>query len=193
MKLKEEKYKFDSFIGGWFIPEKVCDKLVRFFEKSKKRHFEGGTYKGNKVEVDKTIKESTDIAINASDTLLEEYNKYLEMCVINYSNKYSTIKNCFGSYTSGAAPYNIQRYLPNQGYKKFHCERHNIINTKRCLVFMTYLNDVQNGGTEFLYQKITTKAKKGLTLIWPSDFTHTHRGQICDKTKYIITGWFDFI
>lgn len=58
---------------------------------------------------------------------------------------------------------------------------------------MTYLNDVQNGGTEFLYQKITTKAKKGLTLIWPSDFTHTHRGQICDKTKYIITGWFDFI
>ena len=36
-------------------------------------------------------------------------------------------------------------------------------------------------------------AEKGLTLIWPTDFTHTHSGQI-SKTheKYIITGWFNF-
>jgi hypothetical protein len=33
---------------------------------------------------------------------------------------------------------------------------------------MTYLNDVDDGGTDFLYQKLTTPAKKGLTLIWPA-------------------------
>jgi hypothetical protein len=59
---------------------------------------------------------------------------------------------------------------------------------------MTYLNDVPEGGTEFMYQKLTSPAKKGLTLIWPSDWTHAHRGQICNThTKYIITGWFNYL
>ena len=63
----------------------------------------------------------------------------------------------------------------------------------RILVFMTYLNDVKDGGTEFLYQKLTTPAKKGLTLIWPTDFTHTHRGVISQtKEKYIATGWYAY-
>ena len=59
---------------------------------------------------------------------------------------------------------------------------------------MTYLNDVDDGGTEFLYQKITIPAKKGLTIVWPTQWTHTHRGQISHtKEKRIITGWYNFI
>ena len=58
---------------------------------------------------------------------------------------------------------------------------------------MPYLNDVPDGGTHFKYQELTAPAKKGLTLIWPTDFTHTHKGQITDKhEKYIITGWLGF-
>ena len=59
---------------------------------------------------------------------------------------------------------------------------------------MTYLNNVDNGGTEFLFQKLKIPAKKGLTLIWPSDFTHTHRG-VVSKTqeKYIVTGWMNYV
>jgi hypothetical protein len=59
---------------------------------------------------------------------------------------------------------------------------------------MTYLNDVPNGGTDFYYYpELNLQAKKGLTIIWPSDWTHTHRGVI-SKTheKYIVTGWFSF-
>ena len=56
---------------------------------------------------------------------------------------------------------------------------------------MTYLNDVDDGGTEFLYQNLITPAEKGLTLIWPAGFTHTHRGVVSQtKTKYIATGWY---
>jgi hypothetical protein len=57
---------------------------------------------------------------------------------------------------------------------------------------MTYLNDVKNGGTEFKYQNLKTEAKEGLTLIWPSDFTHVHRGIIANEIKYVITGWYNF-
>ena len=38
--------------------------------------------------------------------------------------------------------------------------------------------------------KVETEGKKGLTLIWPADWTHTHRGVISQtKEKTIITGW----
>ena len=37
---------------------------------------------------------------------------------------------------------------------------------------------------------IKLKPKKGLTVIWPAEWTHTHRG-IASMTqdKYIVTGW----
>ena len=50
------------------------------------------------------------------------------------------------------------------------------------------------GETEFLHQKIKAKPRKGLTLIWPADWTHVHRGIVsASEEKYIITGWFDFV
>ena len=59
---------------------------------------------------------------------------------------------------------------------------------------MTFLNDINDGGeTEWFYQKIKVKPEKGLTLIWPTDWTYTHRGLVSKtETKYIITGWYDF-
>ena len=60
---------------------------------------------------------------------------------------------------------------------------------------MTYLNDVEDGGeTEFKLQNLKIKAEKGKTVIWPVDWTYTHRGIISPKQeKYIVTGWYDFI
>jgi hypothetical protein len=58
---------------------------------------------------------------------------------------------------------------------------------------MTYLNDVDDGGTDFYFQNITIKAEKGLTLIWPVDWTFSHRSQVSyTKEKYVATGWFQF-
>jgi len=58
---------------------------------------------------------------------------------------------------------------------------------------MTYLNTIENGGTEFYHQKIKIPCQKGLTLIWPSAWTHLHRGVINKlKEKTIITGWYVF-
>ena len=76
----------------------------------------------------------------------------------------------------------------------WHCERSDIATCKRVLVFMTYLNDLPDGGTMFKNQDLTIPAKKGLTLIWPAEWTHTHKGQISNtKEKYIVTGWYHLI
>jgi prolyl 4-hydroxylase len=187
--MKKEKFKIDSFIGGWYIDPTICDKLVNYFENNKHRWIKG--YVGKNAELKKNVKDSTEIPLNAGDTLLDDYNKSLQTCLQEYGKIYSEINTNFSSFSSNIENYNIQKYEPNQGYHKLHCERDYA--NSRCLVFMTYLNTVKDGGTIFKYQNITTKAKKGLTLIWPTDFTHMHKGQITNETKYIITGWFNFI
>ena len=60
---------------------------------------------------------------------------------------------------------------------------------------MTYLNDVEKGGgTEWIHQKLKVKPEKGKTVIWPAEWTHTHRGIVAPKeTKYIATGWYGYI
>ena len=61
---------------------------------------------------------------------------------------------------------------------------------RRILAAMIYLNDVEEGGeTEFLYQKLKVKPRKGTILIWPGSYTHLHRGNPPMSDKYIATGW----
>jgi hypothetical protein len=41
-------------------------------------------------------------------------------------------------------------------------------------------------------QDLAVKPKKGLTLIWPSDWSHTHRGVPSNtEEKIIATGWYE--
>ena len=84
--------------------------------------------------------------------------------------------------------------MPGEGFYRWHMENSGIGQTKlRHLVFMTYLNTLDNAGTEFLYQKTKMPCEKGLTVIWPAAWTHTHRGVTnYEGEKTIITGWFSF-
>lgn len=190
--MKEEKFKLSTCIGGWYIDPKICDDIVTYFENSDRKkpgHIYG---RNNKSIVDREYKLSTDISLRGDDSLFDAYNKQLNLCVKKYMEKYEETKTLMGSYSSTIETYNIQKYGPKEGFYKWHFERGDF--SSRCLVFMTYLNDVKNGGTEFKYQKLTTPAKKGLTLIWPTDFTHEHRGIVAPKEeKYIATGWFNLI
>ena len=90
--------------------------------------------------------------------------------------------------------FNIQHYAPHEGFLGWHCERSTSQTNQRALVFMTYLNDVTDGGeTEYYFQKLKVKPVKGKMVVWPTDFTHLHRG-ITSPTqeKYIATGWYNF-
>ena len=180
----------ESFVGGWYIDEKICDDLIQLFKDNKEHHKEGVI--GGPYNVNKELKHSTDLGLHPDykEDRFVAYTNALKKCVQLYQKEYPEVKkfNAFGM-TEGA---NIQHYPPGGGYFAEHCERTSKME-KRCLVWMTYLNDVPNAGTNFKYQKLTTPAKKGLTLIWPTDFTHTHSGQISEThEKYIITGWFGY-
>ena len=88
--------------------------------------------------------------------------------------------------------------MPGCGYHSWHHEQTGDVNqVGRCLVYTVYLNTLDEnaaGETEFLYQRLRVKPKKGSVAIWPAGFTHTHRGNVVhgNDAKYIITGWFHY-
>ena len=184
-----------NFIGQWYIEKSICDDIVTYFNQNKKFTNVGvGAEKALKPFVDKSIKDSLDLKVGAHnhDVCFENYRKSLQACLKEYLEmfEYANNINKFDIYED----FQIQKYPVAGGFKKWHFENTGTENNIfRHLVFMTYLNDVKDGGTEFLYQNLKTKAEKGLTLIWPSAWTHTHKGIISPtKEKYIITGWYAF-
>jgi hypothetical protein len=93
-------------------------------------------------------------------------------------------------------PIQAQKYQAGVGnYNYWHCEvypqaPHNEA-LHRTLLFMFYLNDVEEGGqTEFYYQNKAISPKTGRMVIAPAYFTHTHRGCVpVSNDKYILTSW----
>tara|TARA_R100001086_G_scaffold249249_1_gene188381 strand:- start:1095 stop:1703 length:609 start_codon:yes stop_codon:yes gene_type:complete len=185
--MKKEKINKNTFIGGWYIPEKICDDLIKFHKDNFHLMEKGETNYG----VSKGRKDSFDIRMEMSFDITHVYLKALQEVLEKYIKEYKFIDNIH-KFTVVEKPL-IQFYKKGGGYHEWHCERANPFTKDRVLVFMTYLNDLPDGGTDFYYQGFTTKAKKGLTLIWPSDWTHTHKSQVTKKNeKYIITGWYSF-
>ena len=175
-----KEYELDNItlMGGWYISSKVCSDLIKFMKNQPLK--DGMMYAGNETsyeqKVVKDMKESKELAVDFhnEDEPFHTYKKQLDKVVKEY----------------------IKKYPVGGGFKVWHCENDfkSMLNYDRCLVFMTYLNDVEDGGTEFFHQHLSTPAKKGLTLIWPAYWTHTHRGIVSRlKEKYIVTGWINFI
>ena len=93
------------------------------------------------------VKKSIDMSIHGYDSIFD-YNKTSKLSWKNTS-KISRSGKEYASFNSTIEKYNIQKYKPGDGFYEWHCERNTGWFGGRCLVFMTYLNDVAEGGTEF--------------------------------------------
>ena len=182
----------NNFIMGWYADDtSFCDELIHWHKTDPDNVNQSGSfYDGNNV-IDKNIKESIDASFSVDTLEWLKFGKVLSQCSELYSKKYD-YSICSGY--SVKSPFGVQWYPVGGGYKSWHAER--VVNDPstiaRHLVFMTYLNDVDDGGTDFFHQNITVKAEKGLTIIWPADWTFTHRSQVSHtKEKYVVTGWFE--
>jgi hypothetical protein len=144
--------------------------------------------------VNKLIKDSVDSVLQ-NTSLRNLYCDALQECVKSYIGKYPYCAN--GSSWKIKEEINIQHYKPGGGFHSWHTERQmwHEPQVSRHLVFMTYLNDVlDKGETEFYHQKLKVKPEKGLTLIWPTDWTFYHRSiPSFTQHKYVVTGWFSYV
>jgi hypothetical protein len=184
-----------NFIGAWQLDKAVlCRDIIDFFERRAAAQKAGRSSYG----LDHRIKKSTDLTVNPNDLrdashhVLVEYFNELHACYADYLQQWPFLKTMLSDVDIGE--FNIQRYDPGGHFAATHSERTTLEHAHRVLAWMTYLNDVDDGGeTHFLHYGLDVKPERGKTLIWPAEWTHAHSGQVVKSgRKYIITGWMHF-
>ena len=172
-----------DFIGIYpdSVPNELCDELVKIANRS--------SYVRPGQNIAAAHRQDLQIALEpVLPGLAEEFMKNVGNCLSEYIRVECPFlqQNTFVSSVTL-----IQKTEPTQGYHSFHTENTTYDLYCRSMAWMTYLNNVKEGGeTEFLYQKMKVKPKKGTTLIWPGGYTHMHRGNPPMEDKYIATGWY---
>ncbi|GJM14529.1 MAG: prolyl 4-hydroxylase subunit alpha [Pseudohongiella sp.] len=184
-----------NFIGSWLIEQAaLCEELIAFFEAQQANQTQGQTASGVNLE----SKNSIDLAIRPKELAQADHDpvrRYIEAlfdCHRDYIEQWPFLRDILPRAEIGT--FNIQKYLPGGHFLKLHSERTTIGTSHRVLAWMTYLNDVEDGGsTSFHHQGLAVRPEQGKTLIWPGEWTHAHRGEVVNSgVKYIITGWLHF-
>ena len=190
--------KHDQFIGIYedAFSQEYCNSVIDYFEQmvdagyTINRQQHDGTPKANKDDMFFFC--SDELNLKSTKNLQMQFNQTLwQICYKEYSDKFWSLKD-FERHDSYY--FKIQKTQPGQGYHMWHCESASRKGCSRILVWTLYLNDVEEGGeTEFIFQHVRIKPKAGTLAIWPSGFTHTHRGNPpISGNKYIVTGWIEF-
>ena len=183
------------FIGCWNLENnKLCNEIAQFFENNKELQIQGITSYGKDLKAKKT----TDIPVNPHDLknpkfeVLKQYMDELYKCFIDYQNQWPFLKSVIK--VVDVPGFNIQKYSRGDHFAQLHSERTTLDTLHRLFAWMTYLNDVDDGGqTNFSHYEIKIRPETGKTLIWPAEWTHAHTGEILKSgTKYIVTGWMNF-
>jgi hypothetical protein len=202
----EMSCQYEDFIGTYknVFPDGFCRHVIDCFEDINQNSKWVKSRKQEKKGTEKFIKDDKHVYLNdtnISQMLLPNWRgqdvqdmlwKGLQIAFDQYESEYDILcheKLC-------AQQLKMQRTSPGEGYHVWHYEDGGGGGGDRCLVYSIYLNDIDDAGeTEFLYLKKRVKPEENKIIIWPSGFTHTHRGNVVhgNQSKYIITGWFYYI
>ena len=182
---------------GALSPE-LCNSFIESFEASDEKN--PGVLYGPEGHTSEDGKKSTDLSFHTGylkdktwGPLFEDVIPILEQGLNTYITRHETAMQKMDPVRLGPI-FNMQRYLPGEGFKSWHCERASVKFLDRLFVWMVYLNDVEHGGeTEFFYQHHFEEPKQGKLVLWPCDWTHVHHGIPAPKEdKYIVTGWISY-
>lgn len=190
--------KYVDFIGMYknVFPDGFCSHLISEFE----RLLISGVCNNRQdtENVTKTKKEDYHYFMNIKNNQISSFNEKstieiflsgLQECFNDYVHEYDILQE----YNLRCTSLKMQKTDPGAGYHIWHAEQGPDSDASRCLVYIAYLNDIEDAGeTEFLYQKLRVAPRENSMVIWPAAFTHTHRGNVVhgNKSKYIVTGWF---
>tara|TARA_A100001201_G_scaffold27979_1_gene30575 strand:+ start:305 stop:895 length:591 start_codon:yes stop_codon:yes gene_type:complete len=189
--------KYVDFIGMYsnVLPDGFCQHVIDQFEYKRtsshwvknRQDWEG---KSKTVKHDEFLF-ATNLSFapwNDMD-MLDTIGEGLQCCFNDYADTYDVLRDI----PIHSDAYKIQKTEPGGGYHVFHAEAMNRDSCDRILVWILYLNDIDEAGeTEFLYQKLRVPPKQNSLVIFPANFAYVHRGNVVhgERSKYIVTGWF---
>jgi hypothetical protein len=192
--------KYNNFIGMYdgVFPDCYCQHMIYEFERILRSGHCGNRQLSEGAK--KTSKQDEFYFLNLKNHIFSDFNDQsclkifwdgLQKCFDDYAEEYDILKDA----NLKCSNVKMQKTSPGGGYHVWHSEQGNGDMANRCLVYMIYLNNLDEdsaGETEFLYQRLRIPPKENTMIIWPASFTHTHRGNLVhgDIAKYVITGWF---
>lgn len=182
------------------LQEADCNQIINTIEsvfvKYNIKYGKEITLEQEDVQYSRFMREDWALFITNFDELKEISRYILDITaegLRTYTKTYPSLISTYETLTNTVLKY--QKTPKNGGYHVFHTEHSGKpwFNT-RVLAWTLYLNDLEQedrGETEFLHfnRRITPKA--GLLAIWPAYWPWVHRGNPPEKTKHIITGWFN--
>jgi hypothetical protein len=196
------KTTMNNFIGIFddAVSHEVCDEIISIYEESQKLNYtltrQDIGYSHQKADNSLVFADkehmTNSIFFSQQRQHIETFVDLAWKCYHEYAKKYGILNSLRGHRFYDDIK--IQKTEPSGGYHVWHCEHDGRTCGSRLLLVMLYLNDVEEGGeTEFLYQSLRVKPKKGTIVICPSGFTHTHRGNPpLSGDKFMINGWIEF-
>ena len=182
--------------------ESVADGVMSFFDRRTDLHRNGIAFSNGSNNDSDPAKISTDISLVAIDrsdpeafALSEVIVRGVDAGLKKYLQDRPLFNECSPEQSLFVNPiFNIQRYAPGEGFKKWHCDwtisEEATEPVHRVLAWILYCNDVESGGTEFHWQEYHETAERGKLVIFPAGLTHIHRGRVNKiHSKTIATGW----
>ena len=208
---KHWKGEYQDFIGVYknIIDQKHCDGFIEWVDWCEVNNYTKPSWSPGDNLMMKASEHQLDITGMKRDTILNSPikfhhpEKYIETFPIALADIFwERVNKCLEEYI---LRYQIQLYTPvyaygfklhkvkkGEGYHVWHYEDNSHDGRNRIFAFMTCLKAPEEGGeTEFLHQSKRFKQEVGQTLIWPTGFTHQHRGNpVLEGEKIYLTGWF---
>ena len=168
-KFENDTNKYNGVTTGGFNPEvKLTTDLFI-------------TNKIDWVEEDSIIHESLSLAI-------DEYQEYVK--TINPKNSFYNTKYEFQDSGYKLQKYTLEEDTDKTGFYNWHNDYLFDENGIRVLVFMWYLNDVEEGGETEFSNGLKIKPEAGKIVIFPASWFIVHRGnKPVSNDKIICNGW----
>jgi prolyl 4-hydroxylase len=165
----------DTFINSYKLDKNVCDHYIDYFNNSDNTFTATAVVKNeDKALVSITDETITRRSITQIDYDSEDMDPYYESVWEfheHYFNRHSVLDKSLGF--GPREMWQISKYNEGDHWNSWHYDRMQADGklAARLLTYFTFLSDGV-GDLEFMYQKKTIKAEAGLTLIFPSDWTH---------------------
>jgi hypothetical protein len=195
---------FSDFVGKFenAFTADYCESAIRYFDSMNRIGF--GTHtdrlSGFPAHMKDKMSFNTSRAVAAGVDELgivgvpSMQNHFLDVvwaCYRIYTEKFSALDT---PAPQGIYEIKIAKTEIGGGFHVWHWEQDQRTNCSRIMNVQLFLNDVVAGGeTEFLYYPRIEPAKQGTLLIYPGNYTHTHRGNPPRSgAKYLVNGWIEF-
>lgn len=141
-----------------------------------------------------SIKDSLDLAISQNSEWQEEeivINQALHEALVLYTGYFSQFANASGHSCPQLIHQTmsqIQKTVPGGHYGWHSDTDFRPVDRMRVITYLWYLNDVEDGYTEFCTgQRIYPE--RGKLILFPSTWDRIHTGTTPKTDKYICTGW----